>query len=272
MINHLTHETQLFVFQFLVILIGITALFMYFKAVHISNKKHKTWPVSRVFLWVFGILTLEVALVGPLASRAHTDFTAHMVGHLLLGMLSPLLLVLSAPMTLVLRTLSVQYARQLTSIVKSSPIQFLSNPLVASILNVGGLWVLYTTKLYGMMHHHVYIHVLIHLHVFLAGYFFTFSMISIDPTSHRTRFRYRAVVLLLALTAHGILSKYIFAYPPNGVPKSQAELGGMLMYYGGDLIDLILIIVFCSQWYKASRPRQQRINLTKGGGIQERRS
>lgn len=27
------------------------------------------------------------------------------------------------------------------------------------------------------------------------------------------------------------------------------------MYYGGDAIDLILIVIFCSQWYKDSRPK-----------------
>jgi hypothetical protein len=29
----------------------------------------------------------------------------------------------------------------------------------------------------------------------------------------------------------------------------------MLMYYGGDLIDLALIVLLCRQWYAATRPR-----------------
>jgi putative membrane protein len=123
------------------------------------------------------------------------------------------------------------------------------------ILNVGGMWVLYTTDLYMMMQQHLFLHVLIHLHVFLAGYLFTISVIYIDPTPHRTSFVYRSVILLIALAAHGILSKYIYSHPPYGVSISQAEKGGMIMYYGGDAIELILIFILCFQWYKSSRPR-----------------
>jgi len=57
------------------------------------------------------------------------------------------------------------------------------------------------------------------------------------------------------LAAHGMLAKYIYAYPPNGVTITQAERAGMLMYYGGDAIELILIFILCFQWYKSSRPR-----------------
>lgn len=29
----------------------------------------------------------------------------------------------------------------------------------------------------------------------------------------------------------------------------------MLMYYGGDIVDLLLVAVFCRQWYRAMAPR-----------------
>ncbi len=105
-----------------------------------------------------------------------------------------------------------------------------------------------------MMHQNILLHLFIHLHVFIAGYLFTISIIYIDPAPHRYSYRYRAIVLIIALAGHGILSKYIYAYPPTGVVTTQAEIGGMLMYYGGDLIDIILIFIFCLQWFRASRP------------------
>jgi len=46
---------------------------------------------------------------------------------------------------------------------------------------------------------------------------------------------------------HGILSKYIYAHPPMGVPIDQAKTGGLVMYYGGDAIGLILITILCYQ-------------------------
>ncbi|MGB2993236.1 MAG: cytochrome c oxidase assembly protein, partial [Paenisporosarcina sp.] len=60
---------------------------------------------------------------------------------------------------------------------------------------------------------------------------------------------------VLAFAAHGILSKHIYAHPPSGISATQAETGGQIMYYGGDVIELILIFIFCFQWYKNTRPR-----------------
>jgi putative membrane protein len=79
----------------------------------------------------------------------------------------------------------------------------------------------------------------------------------IDPTPHRLSYLYRSLVLLFALSAHAILAKHIYAFPPAGVAKQEAEIGGMLMYYGGDAIDLIIIIMLCHQWYRSTQPKMQ---------------
>jgi putative membrane protein len=235
--------------------VGVLVIFLYLFAVRKTNHRYKRWPYFRTLLWVLGVVSAVAALSGPIATRAHHDFTAHMVGHLLLGMLAPLLLVLSAPVTLILRFLSTSNGRRLSKVLKCRLGRFICNPMVASILNIGGLWLLYTTELYSAMHQHVFIHLFVHIHVFLAGYLFTLSMIYIDPIPHRLSYRYRGIVLVIALAGHGILAKYIYANPPVGVPLVQAEQGGMLMYYGGDAIDLVLIFIFCLQWYKARRPK-----------------
>ncbi|WP_370453206.1 cytochrome c oxidase assembly protein [Oceanobacillus sp. CFH 90083] len=233
----------------------ILALVSYFVSIFISIRRERPWPLYRTVFWTIGVFCCLTAVAGPLADRAHMDFTVHMAGHLLLGMLGPLLMVLGAPMTLILRALSVQQARKLTRILRSKALGVISNPIITSILNVGGLWILYSTDLFFMMHENIFLHVIVHIHVFLAGYFFTASLIYIDPIAHRTSFLFRSIVLVLALAGHGILSKYIYAYPPNGVPESQAQSGAMLMYYGGDMIDLVLIIILCFQWFKATKPR-----------------
>ncbi|MBS2772559.1 cytochrome c oxidase assembly protein [Anoxybacillus rupiensis] len=241
--------------QLLLALPFFLLLVVYIFAAFISNRRHKHWPIHRTIFWALGVLCAIAAVIGPLANRAHMDFTAHMMGHLLLGMLAPLLMELAAPMTLVLRTLNVTLARRLSNVLKSWPIRILGHPVVASCLNVGGLWLLYTTDLYAMMQRNVLLHILVHIHVFLAGYLFTVSMIYIDPMPHKSSFVCRAVVLTVALAGHSILSKYIYAHPPHGVSTEQAEMGGMLMYYGGDVIDAVLIFMLCFQWFKATRPR-----------------
>lgn len=232
------------------------ALLFYIIAVTLSNRRYRKWPLSRMFFWTIGVLLAVFSVAGPLAELAHLNFTAHMVGHLFLGMAAPLFMSLAAPMTLILRTLPVNWARRFTRLLKSPPARFVSDPIVASLLNVGGLWILYTTNLYTAMHESIFLHLFVHVHVFLAGYVFTVAIIYIDPIAHRKSFLYRAVVLIVALAGHGILSKYIYAHPPAGVPLAQAKTGGMLMYYGGDVVDLVLIFILCMHWYRSARPRE----------------
>ncbi|WP_375162415.1 cytochrome c oxidase assembly protein [Bacillus sp. V3B] len=253
--NYLAHGSDIFP-HLILVFVFMLVVSLYILAVIVSNRRYKKWLLYRTFFWILGVLCIAMVVVGPIADQSHQDFTVHMIGHLLLGMLAPLLIVLAAPMTLLLRTLNVTLTRDLSRLLKSWPVHIYSHPIVASILNIGGLWVLYTTELYAQMQHNILLHILIHLHIFFAGYLFTVSMIYIDPIVHRKSFTYRAIVMVIALAGHGILTKYTYAHPPKGVPALQAENGAMLMYYGGDAIDLILIFIFCFQWYRAMRPRE----------------
>ena len=242
-------------FELLVAMLLVVAFFIYPVAAFVTNKTHRKWPSYRCFFWGLGVCCAGLSVVGPFALYAQTHFKGHMMGHLLLGMLAPLLLVFARPMTLLLRTVKISTARKITRLLKSPLFHVLSNPATAAGLNIGGLWLLYTTDLFELMHQSLLLYSLIHLHVFLAGYLFTLSIIYIDVTSHRLSYLYRALVLILAIAGHKILSKYIYAHPPKGVPQHEAEIGALWMYYGGDLIELVLIIVLCYQWYKASAPR-----------------
>ncbi|WP_243719935.1 cytochrome c oxidase assembly protein [Macrococcus lamae] len=220
-----------------------------------QQSRLRKWPIYRAVLWVAGIIIAACVVVGPLAEHMHQSFVLHMYGHLMLGMLSPLLLLLAAPMTLLLRSLKVHHARQVTKLLSTSYFRIITHPVTAAVLNVGGLWLLYRTPLYQMMHESLLIYLLIHFHVFLAGYLFTAAIIYIDPISHRYSFRYRAIVLILALGIHQILSKSLYPYPPAGVDRFDAEIGAQVMYYGGGVIDYMLIFLLCLDWYKAVRPR-----------------
>ncbi|OIK10918.1 hypothetical protein BIV59_13615 [Bacillus sp. MUM 13] len=231
--------------------------FLYMGAAYVlkRRKQLRQWPLHRCIFWILGVSCAIFAVDGPLAEQAHTDFNCHMTAHLLLGMLAPLLIALSVPMTLLLRTVKISFARRLTQVMKIKIVHLFFHPVVAAILNIGGLWLLYTTNLYSVMHTNMVWYVVIHMHIFIAGYLFTVSMIYMDPVSCRYPFAYRAIVLVLASAGHGILSKYIYANPPAGVVAAQAKTGGMLMYYGGDAIELIMIFIFCLQWFRATRPK-----------------
>lgn len=244
--------------------LALLAILLYGGAVFHCNrqKRLRKWPYKRTVLWIAGVFVSVSAVVGPLVELSHTHFTWHMLGHLLLGMLGPLLLALAAPMTLLLRTLPVRQARKVSSLLKCRLAGFYTHPVVSSFLNIGGLWLLYTTGLFSAMHHHLWLHIVIHLHVFVAGYLFTISLLYIDPASRRYSYRYRTAVFIVALAGHGILSKFLYAYPPTGVPIEEARAGAMLMYYGGDAVDLVIIILLFSSWYHSSKRQPTHVTST----------
>jgi len=84
------------------------------------------------------------------------------------------------------------------------------------------------------MHHSLFVYILIHLHVFLASYLFTISIIHIVPRHHSDVFS--TIVLVLALAGHIILSKTIYPTSPSSVPRTEGEIGSimaaiLLIYY-----------------------------------------
>lgn len=243
-VHHIEKSTHLFS------LLCISLIALYGVAVIFTNKKHKTWPLHRTIYWSIGVFCVWLSVAGPIEQ---TTFTSHMLCHLLLGMLAPMLLVLSAPIALILRTLKTSYARNLSHFLKSTPIRIFTHPIVTAFLYILGLMLLYTTDLFALMHQHYFIYLLVHFHLFAAGYVFTASIIYIDPTPHRYSYLFRSIVCLITLAAHAILSKYIYANPPIGVSLDQAKIGGMIMYYGGDIIDAVLIYILCYQWFYATR-------------------
>ncbi|MFJ7183903.1 cytochrome c oxidase assembly protein [Lysinibacillus xylanilyticus] len=252
-----SHETYTqnfsIIVQLILVLPFMISFITYIVAVILSNKHKKQWPYFRTIFWILGHICAIVTLIGPLAELTHVNFSAHMIGHLLLGMLAPILIALAAPITLLLRSIPVEMARRISCILRNSYFSFVRNPIIASILNVGGLWLLYTTPLFNMMHESSLLFILIHIHIFLAGFLFTIAFIYIDPTPHQLSHVFRSIVLLVALTAHSILSKHIYAHPPNHVPTEQAELGAMIMYYGGDAIEIGLVYLLFYQWFKRTR-------------------
>lgn len=244
--------------DFIFMLLGISAFFLYLYAAMHSSRTYRKWPITRAIYWLLGILCAVLPVAGPLANLAHMNFTAHMLGHLLLGMMAPLFIALAAPVTLILRTIPLPFSRRLARILKCSPFRIISDPFVASILNIGGLYILYTTDLYASMHHSSLLFLFVHLHVFSAGYLFTISLIYIDKPPHRTSFMYRAIAFVASMAAHGMLSKYLYVNSLEGITAVQVENGAKLMYYGGDAIEVWLLIIFFSQWFKVVHVKQTK--------------
>lgn len=224
-----------------------------------TSRRRSPWPLRRSACWFAGLACAALA-IGPIARAAHESLTAHMAGHLLLGMVAPLLLVLGAPVTLALRALPIDEARALSRLLRRPPVRWLTHPVVAGLINVGGLWLLYGSAsdedgLFALMHGSAFVQAVVHLHVLLAGYLFTASLVGRDPDPHRAPLAVRAAVLLAFIAVHSMLAKWLFAHPPVGSDPVDAQAGAQLMYYGGDVVDVTLLVLLGLGWFAATRPR-----------------
>lgn len=210
----------------------------------------------RIVAALTGAALLGVALSPGFSAWAHHDFRGHMAQHLLVGMLAPLALVLSAPVSLALRVLPVSVARRLTRLLRSRWIRTVSHPLIALILNIGGMYLLYLTPLYALMLDSAPLHALIHFHFLVAGYLFCWSILAgPDPTPNPPGVRLRMAVLFVSIAAHAVLGKIMYGYLwPRGTPHSAEQLrqGAELMYYGGDFAELLLAVALFATGYGVS--------------------
>lgn len=237
----------------LVLLVAVPAVLGYLLAVR-REAGRRTWPPGRTACWLAGVSAVVAGTAGPLAAAGHADFRAHAVAHVLVGMLGPLLLVLGAPVSLALRALPVSGARRLTAVLRSRPFRVLTEPAVAVVLDLGGLWLLYRTPLLGWTHTEPAVHLAVHLHLVLAGYLLAAVLVGRDPLPHRRSHAHRAVALVVALAAHGILAKTLYADPPAAVDAATAQAGAVVMYYAGDAVEVALAVLLCRRWFAGGRP------------------
>ncbi|MFI9808642.1 cytochrome c oxidase assembly protein [Streptomyces sp. NPDC052301] len=213
------------------------------------------WGRWRTVSFLAGLALLGVALLPPLAPFAHADFRGHTVQHLLIGMYAPPALVLGAPVTLLLRTLPAARGRRLTAVLHSLPARALAHPASALLLSTGSLAVLYFTPLYDVMSGHMAAHWLLHAHFLLSGCLFAYVIAGPDPAPARPGVRTRLVYLGVAIAAHAVMSQLMYGGFGVAVhaPVEQVQGGAEIMYYGGDIAELLLAAALVTTWRPAPR-------------------
>lgn len=231
----------------------------------------KRWSRWRSGSYGAGLAAVAVALVSPLATEDQR-FPAHMAQHMLLGMLGPVLLALSAPVTLALRTLPRAGRVAVLRVLHLRWAGDLAHPVTATAVLVAGLVMVYFTPLYEATLRHPLLHELVHVHFLAGGCLFAWTFIGTDPVPRRGSMKLRIALLFVALGAHAALAKLLYAGYGDVTSAGAADVrrGAELMYYGGDLVDLIVLVAFFSQWYAAQgrrlRHHQRRARSLAGVG------
>ncbi|MDX2025840.1 cytochrome c oxidase assembly protein, partial [Microcella sp.] len=129
--------------------------FFYLAGVARLHRRGDHWPLHRTILWTLGMVLLVLVTSSGLAVYERYLFSIHMLGHMVLSMGIPVMLVLGAPVTLAARAI---HARKdgsrgprewILAIVHSRFAAILGHPIVASVVFAVSLLVFYYSPLFS---------------------------------------------------------------------------------------------------------------------------
>lgn len=264
---------------FLGIVLLSTAL--YLQGVYRLKKQGDSWPMYRTISFLLGMYFIAYATSGGIGVYAHFSFSYHMIGHMILGMIAPIFIVLSAPITLALRTLPQGRTPNergvrgtLIAALHSKLVSIWVNPVVALLLFDASLFALYFTSLFGgMMQSHIG-HFAMNLHFVLAGLLFFHVIIGVDPNPKRVPHLMRIVILFAAMSIHAFFSVALMSstalldggyfarlHRPWSVDLlADQHLAGSIGWAMGEIPILLALVVTFILWVRDDSHEAKRID------------
>jgi cytochrome c oxidase assembly factor CtaG len=214
----------------------------------------RRWPPARTAALVGALAVAVVATQSGIARYEDARFWVHMVQHALLGMVVPLLLVLSAPLTLALQSASPPTRRWLRAALRSRPAHVLTHPVVAWALFGGGLVALYLTPLLDLSVRNDGVHVLVHAHVVVSGTLFLAVLVGVDPLPARPPYAARLLALLVAVPFHAVIGLALLSagspIAPDAYPRVSDQQTAAGLFWGiGELFTLGVAAIIVRQWW-----------------------
>jgi cytochrome c oxidase assembly factor CtaG/putative copper export protein len=240
------------------------------------RRRGDRWPAGRSVAWFAGVVVLAWATsFGP---QAYIDllFSAHMVAHMTIMMVAPILLVAGAPITLAVRTLPKRRdgsrgpREWLLVLVHSRWARFVSHPVVAAVLFAGSIIVFYYSPLFGLALSTHLGHELMELHFLLTGYLFASAVIGVDPGAWNPPYPLRLLLLLATMAFHAffgvaltggneLLAADWFSRLGLGVDAlADQRTGGAIAWGIGEMPTLVLAIVLAVQWSRSDERETRR--------------
>ncbi len=205
-------------------------------------------------------------------------FSMHMVGHMMLSMAIPVLLVAGAPVTLAARAVrkrkdGTRGGREWILWAVHSPVaRVLTHPFVAAGLFMGSLWVFYYTDFFRWTLYDHLGHEWMIAHFLLTGYLFALSLIGIDPVAYRLPYPGRLLLLIGIMAMHAffgiaimmqtglMVSEWFGAMGRTwgATPLEDQYVGGGVAWSIGEIPTLILAITVAIQWSRSDARAERR--------------
>jgi putative copper resistance protein D len=239
------------------------------------------WPPGRTLPWILGCLVLLFATSSGVGRYMPAMFSMHMVVHMCLSMLIPILLVLGAPVTLALRALPAAgrddppgMREWLLAALHSRLSRFLTNPVVATVLFVAGFYGLYLSNLFDSTASSHAGHLAMNLHFLLSGYLFYWVVIGVDPTPRPIPPLAKVAVVFASLPLHAFFGVVLMGtkkvlgadyYRSLGLSwhtdlLGDQRLGGGIAWAAGEFPLVIVMLALLIQWARSDRRTATRLD------------
>jgi putative copper resistance protein D len=233
---------------------------------------------------MLGCLTVLLATSSGLGRYAETQFSIHMISHMMLGMIAPIMLVLGGPITLALRTLPAAgrnnppgLREAILSMLHGRVAKIVTHPLVVFPLFVGSFYAIYFTSLFNVMIDSHFGHLLMGVHFLVVGYLYYWVIIGIDPGPRQVQPIIKLAMLLGALPFHAFFGLALMnsntllagtyyhglALPWVSDLIGDQRLGGSIAWGATELPMIIVMIALLAQWAKADDRENRRTDRRK---------
>jgi putative membrane protein len=258
---------------------SIVGLVVYLAAVVRLRRTGVVWPWWRTLAWAAGTVSLFAVTGTWVNGYSMVLFSVHMTQHMVLSLITPLLLLLAAPVTLALRTLprgrgpaGVPRALLLNAL-HSRLGRFLAHPLFTVPLFIASLYGVYFTPLFDALMSNPVGHQVMLAHFVVTGLLFFGPIVAQDPWPRTLTHPGRMLELFLPVPFHAFFGVAImmagslvvdsFVNPPAdwGVDllRDQGVAGGIVWAFGELPTVLVLLVVFFS-WASSEERRGKAID------------
>ena len=260
---------------------AIVMAVLYVLGVRRLRGRGDAWPMGRTLAWMCGCAALLFTTSSGLGRYMPAMFSMHMVAHMMLSMLVPILLVLGAPMTLALRALPAAGRDEppgprewLLAALHSRVSRFLTNPIVATVVFVAGFYGLYLGGVFDAAVSNHAAHVLMNVHFLLSGYLFYWVVIGIDPTPRQIPQLGKVAMVFASLPLHAFFGVVLMGMQTVlGEPFYRSlllnwhtdligdqRLGGGIAWAAGEVPLVLVMIALLIQWRRSDQRTATRLD------------
>ncbi|WAP54366.1 cytochrome c oxidase assembly protein [Streptomyces sp. S465] len=244
-------------------------------------RRGDAWPVGRLVSFAIGVVTIAIAMCTKLNDYGMVMFSVHMVQHMIISMVSPILLLLGAPVTLTLRALPAAGRGRkgprelLVALLHSRYVRIISHPAFTIPLFIASLYALYFTPLFDFLMESKAGHIAMMVHFLAVGLVFFWPIMGVDPGPHRPGYVMRMLELFAGMPFHAFFGIAlmmasepmvgVYEHPPASLGidalSDQTWAGGIAWAFS-EIPSVIVLVALVHQWYKSEQRQARRIDRT----------